>query len=63
MKSTAAATILAVLLTIVYGVAFSFAYPLVDVSDTIVALCALCAVATSFGLMALWSAVTGRNKT
>lgn len=63
MKTTAAVTILAVLLTIVYGVAFSYTYPWVDVSDTIVSLCALCALVTSFGVVALWSAVTGRSKT
>ena len=48
----------AALLAIVYGVLFSFSYPLVDISGGIVALCVLLGIVTCLTMTTIWNALT-----
>jgi hypothetical protein len=59
MKYSPTLLAFAALLAIVYGVLFSFSYPLVEISGGIVALCVLLGIVTCLVIATIWSALTG----
>jgi len=59
MKYSPTLLAFAALLAIVYGVLFSYTYPLVEISGGIVALCALLGIVTCLSIAAIWNALTG----
>jgi hypothetical protein len=58
MKYSPALLAFAALLAIVYGVLFSYSYPLVEISGGIVALCVLLGIVTCLAVAAIWNALT-----
>jgi hypothetical protein len=58
MKYSATLLAFAALLAIVYGVLFSYTYPLVEISGGIVALCVLLGIVTCLSIAAIWNALT-----
>lgn len=58
MKYSPTLLAFAALLAIVYGVLFSYTYPLVEISGGIVALCVLLGIVTCLSIAAIWNALT-----
>ena len=50
--------LLVIVLAVGYGVAFSLAYPLVQVDSSIAALCAMLGLLTALAIAGAWKAVT-----
>jgi hypothetical protein len=58
MKYSPTLLAFAALLAIVYGVLFSYTYPLVEINGGIVALCVLLGIVTCLSIAAIWNALT-----
>ena len=58
MKYSPTLLAFAALLAVVYGVLFSYSYPLVEISGGIVALCVLLGIVTCLSIAAIWNALT-----
>ena len=62
MKLSISVVVFSTLLAIIYGVTFSITYPLVELTGSIFALCALCGLVTCLTAMSLWKVVMGANR-
>jgi hypothetical protein len=57
MKSTATIFVFSIIVAIIYGVIFSYVYPLVQIDGGLVSLFAILGVATSLLLIGAWKII------